>query len=182
MREGRMDGRMDVRTGGRTDVLTDIRSETNIPPQQLRCVWGIITFVPKCTIDNNPALIQIMVWHWPDNKHYLNQWWPALLMHICLTWPQSVNSLASERWCSNSKSMIFKPIKQIGNLGTCSEIALRWMPQTSITRSPYSFRVRLGVWKPILTWLISPYGITRQQWVKLLCDSSVCIISHKTCT
>ena len=26
-------------------------------------------------------------------SHYLNQWWPNLQMHICIIWPQRVNSL-----------------------------------------------------------------------------------------
>ena len=33
----------DGRTDGRTDGQTDGRSETSIPPQQLRCAGGIIS-------------------------------------------------------------------------------------------------------------------------------------------
>ena len=28
-------------------------------------------------------------------SHYLNQWWPSLLMHICITWRQWVKALKS---------------------------------------------------------------------------------------
>ena len=34
-----------------------------------------LKFVPKCLINNIPAVVQIMAWHWPGNNHYLNHWW-----------------------------------------------------------------------------------------------------------
>ena len=34
-----------------------------------------LKFVPKGPINNIPALVQIMAWRRPGDKHYLNQWW-----------------------------------------------------------------------------------------------------------
>ena len=33
-----------------------------------------------------------MAWRRTGTSQYLNQWWPSLLMHICVTRPQRVNS------------------------------------------------------------------------------------------
>ena len=50
-------------------------------------VWILITiwlkFVPKCPIDNNSALVQVMAWRRWAPSHYLNRWWSGLLTHIC---------------------------------------------------------------------------------------------------
>ena len=45
-----------------------------------------LKFVPKGTINNIPMFGTDQA-----TSHYLNQWWPCLLMHICVTWPQWVN-------------------------------------------------------------------------------------------
>ena len=34
-----------------------------------------LKFVAKVQINNIPAWVQIMAWHWPGTSHYLNQWW-----------------------------------------------------------------------------------------------------------
>ena len=44
-----------------------------------------LKFVPKDPIDNNPALVQIMVWRRIATSHYLNQCWPDSLTHLCGT-------------------------------------------------------------------------------------------------
>ena len=44
---------------------------------------NFIEFVPNCPINNKIALVEIMAW-----RHYLNQWEPRVLMHICVTRPQ----------------------------------------------------------------------------------------------
>ena len=41
-----------------------------------------LQLVPKGPINNNLALVQIMLHRWPDASHYQNQWWLTLLMHI----------------------------------------------------------------------------------------------------
>ena len=51
-----------------------------------------LKFVPKGPINNIPSLVQMMAWR-PTGQatsHYLNQWWPSLLLHICVTQPQWV--------------------------------------------------------------------------------------------
>ena len=49
-----------------------------------------LKFVPKGPINNIPALIQIMAWHWPGIKPLPETVMVRLLMHICVTWPQWV--------------------------------------------------------------------------------------------
>ena len=45
------------------------------------------------------TLFQLWFRWWYSNgqvtSHYLNQWRPSLLMHICFTWPQWVNTVRS---------------------------------------------------------------------------------------
>ena len=41
-----------------------------------------LKFVPETSIDNMPALVQVMAWRRQVTNHYLNQCWPSLLMHI----------------------------------------------------------------------------------------------------
>ena len=50
----------------------------------------IITKVP---ISNMPPMLQIMVWHQTGDKHYLNQWWPCVLMHIWIIRTHCENAL-----------------------------------------------------------------------------------------
>ena len=42
-----------------------------------------LKFVPKGTINNNPALVQIMAWHWSGYKPLSEAKMVSLLMHIC---------------------------------------------------------------------------------------------------
>ena len=57
-----------------------------------------LKFVPKCPIDNNPALFQIMAWRQIVTSHYLNQCLPNTLMHIYSTRGRWVNLRSSHRW------------------------------------------------------------------------------------
>ena len=56
-------------------------------------VWTSIQislkFVPKGPIDNISALVQIMAWRRPGNKPLSEPMLIILLMHICITRPQS---------------------------------------------------------------------------------------------
>ena len=54
----------------------------------------------------------------------------SLPTHICVTQPQWVNSLATGRWDSYCKSVIFRLIQK-SSLATCCKIKLRWMPKKS---------------------------------------------------
>ena len=49
-----------------------------------------LKFVPKGLINNNPALVQIMVWRWSGDKPLYEPMLVSLLTHICVTRPQWV--------------------------------------------------------------------------------------------
>ena len=57
-------------------------------------VWILIKiwmkFVPKVWINNIPALVVIMAWHWPGDKPLSEPMMVRLPMHICIIWPQWV--------------------------------------------------------------------------------------------
>ena len=59
--------------------------------------WILLNFslklVPKGTIDNISALVQIMAWRQPGTKPLSEPIMVRLLTHICITQPQWVNSL-----------------------------------------------------------------------------------------
>ena len=49
-----------------------------------------LKFVPKGSINNNPALFQIMAWRRPGDKPLSEPMMVSLLTHICVTLPQWV--------------------------------------------------------------------------------------------
>ena len=51
-----------------------------------------LKFVHGGPINKIPSLVQIMVWHQPGNKPPYDAVMVSILMHICITWPQWVNS------------------------------------------------------------------------------------------
>ena len=95
----------------------------------------------------------------------------------CFTVQQtSADLLAPGRFSSDFKSIIFKLIIQDSTLGTCCENALRWMWQ-NLTKT----EVNIGSCNGLVPhqaashylsqyWpsSMSPYGITRPQWVKFI--------------
>ena len=54
-----------------------------------------LKFVPKGSIDNIPALVQIMAWRRPGDKPLSEPRMVSLPTHICVTRPQWVNPLVS---------------------------------------------------------------------------------------
>ena len=50
-----------------------------------------LKFVPKCLINNNPALVQIMAWCRPGDKPLSKPMMVSLPTHICAIRPQWVN-------------------------------------------------------------------------------------------
>ena len=52
-----------------------------------------LKFVPMCSINNILALVQIMAWSQPGDKPSSEPMMVSLLMHICTTLPQWVNTL-----------------------------------------------------------------------------------------
>ena len=45
-------------------------------------------FVPRGSVNNIPVLVQMIAWCRQVTSHYLNPWYPSLLMHTCVTRPQ----------------------------------------------------------------------------------------------
>ena len=72
----------------------------HFPGDIFKCIfsnWVLINislkFVPKGQINNIPALVQIMAWHRPGHKPLSALMKVNLLIHICITQPQWVNTL-----------------------------------------------------------------------------------------
>ena len=61
-----------------------------------------LKFIAKGSINNNPALFQIMAWRRPGDKPLSEPMMARLLTHICVIRPQWVNSLT----CLNVESSI----------------------------------------------------------------------------
>ena len=59
-------------------------------------VWILIRislkYVPKCFINNNPALVQMMAWRRPGDKPLSEPMMVSLPTHICVIRPQWVNT------------------------------------------------------------------------------------------
>ena len=53
-----------------------------------------LKFLPKCPINNNPALVQIMAWRRSGDKPLSKPMMVSLLTHICVTRPQWVNAIS----------------------------------------------------------------------------------------
>ena len=63
------------------------------------CICILISpkFDPMARSNNKPALVQITTLQ-DVTSHYLNQWWPSLLMmHKCVFWPQWVKPSHNRR-------------------------------------------------------------------------------------
>ena len=54
------------------------------------------SFVPKCPINNKPALVQIMAWCRPGDKPLSEPMMVSLPTHICVARPQWVNPCRAE--------------------------------------------------------------------------------------
>ena len=47
----------------------------------------LLKFIPQGSINNIPALVQIMAWYWPGDKPLTETMMFSLLMHICIIQP-----------------------------------------------------------------------------------------------
>ena len=65
-----------------------------------------LKFVPKGPINNIPALVQIMTWHWPGNKLLSESMMIKLLTHVCVTRPQWVEVFIIDQNDSSSVNKI----------------------------------------------------------------------------
>ena len=73
------------------------RSGHNFADDMFRCVFLIekvwisieisLEFDTKSPINNMPTMVQIMAWRLQATSHYLNQPWPNVLAHLCVTPP-----------------------------------------------------------------------------------------------
>ena len=120
-----------------------------------------------------------------NRQLHLNKFWPSLLMHMCITRLQQVNtlrlrqngchffnSLASGRPGCHFKTAIFNLVLLIGIFTLSNHNALRWVPRD--LTDDKSTLVQVMAWCHQATnhylgqcWpsSMSPYGVTRPQWV-----------------
>ena len=63
-----------------------------------------LKFVPKCPINNIPALVQIMAWRRSGDKPLSEPMMVSLLTHICVTRPQWVKPILTYRQCGPGTS------------------------------------------------------------------------------
>ena len=56
----------------------------------------LLQFLPKCLRDdpigNTSVLVQVKAWRRKATSHYLNQWWPNSVTHICVTRAQCIKA------------------------------------------------------------------------------------------
>ena len=57
----------------------------------------LLKCVPKFPINDKPTVVHIMALHRTGDNHYLSQWWPIVMIPICVTRTQWVNTLAPVR-------------------------------------------------------------------------------------
>ena len=121
-------------------------------------------------INNTPAVVQIMAWSRPGNKPLSE----TMMVSLCVTWPQWVNSLAPGRCGCNLKLVILQLISRIDVLSTC-EIALRWKKQDLTDDKSALAQVMAWCRQATIQYLsqcwpksLSPYGATTPHWVKRL--------------
>ena len=99
-----------------------------------------LKFVPKGSINNIPALVQMMAWRRPGDKPLS---WPMMVnlpMHICITQPQWVNVLGSQ-FISRS-------------------ISPKYLQKTPLFGDSSLMTVRLGVnsWIEMLIYILIHWG------------------------
>ena len=82
-----------------------------------------LKFVPKCPINNIPALVQIMAWRRPGDKPLFEPRMESLLTHICVTRPQWVKSLShtEQRHASICRKLSFQMNPSLFSIG-------KWFP------------------------------------------------------
>ena len=81
-----------------------------------------LKFVPKGSINNIPALVQIMAWRRPGDKPLSEPMLVRIQMHICVTRPQWVKSLQLIWWSGTYNWNQLVPYLQMN----CSDFVWRW--------------------------------------------------------
>ena len=69
---------------------------------------NVLRWMPQNLTDDKSTLVQVMAWRHQATSHYLNQCWLRFSTPHGITRPQWVNSLASERYGGNFKSLILE--------------------------------------------------------------------------
>ena len=120
------------------NTLRPRQNSRHFPDDIFKCiflnenVWILIKislkFVPNGSINNIPALVQIMVWRRPGDKPLSETMMVRLPTHIYVTRPRWVDLLSPRRCGSDLKNIMLKLSTQ-RCLDNCCEIALRWMPK-----------------------------------------------------
>ena len=131
-----------------------------------------LKFVPKGPINDIPALVQIMAWHRPGDKPLSEPMMVILLRHICVTWPQWVNSFFAGICGCHFKYLILIQNSVIDYMTISSGIALWWMPQGHIDDKSILLQVMAWCRQATSHFLSqcwrgskSPLDVTRPQWV-----------------
>ena len=129
-------------------------------------IWHTNSFSNEgCSLDFKDiilsTLIRVMAWCWMATSNYLNQCWLRPVMLYIITRPQGVNSFAPGKFEWNFEYVIFKLILGIDGWGLSCEIALIWMSLDFTDDQSTLVHVVSQCWPRSL----SPYGITRPQWV-----------------
>ena len=101
-----------------------------------------LKFVPKGSITNIPALVQIMAWRRPGASHYLNQWW-IVYWHIYAS--LGLNELITIVCFLVSDNFIQKWPTRFGEISP-------YLKKNSATSTPFSTcahanRVLIGSWE-----------------------------------
>ena len=130
-----------------------------------RTVWWIAAWACSCYSDTAPIL-QVP----PLPQNFANS---LKTQKFNPLHPGLFNSSAPGRCCSNFKSLIWKQLLRITLMSNSSKMPLRWMPETLLYDK--STLVQVMAWCRQATshylsqcWprSLSPYGVTRPQWVK----------------
>ena len=118
-----------------------------------------LKFVPKGPINNIPALVQIMAWCRSGDKPLSEPMMVSLLTHICVTWPQWVNTLRQRQDGHKYADIIFKQIFLNENYCIFIPVPLRFVLNVWVNNKPSLFQIM-----PWLQYCSSPNPYLNQCW------------------
>ena len=95
-----------------------------------------LKFIPKVLINNIPSLVQIMAWRQPGDKPLYEPMMGNSLTHICVTWPQWVNTLRHEQNGHHLADDIFKCIFVNEKVWISIKISLKFVPYSPVNNKP----------------------------------------------
>ena len=151
-----------------------------------------LKLVPKGPITNIPALVQIMDWRRPGDKPLSETMMVRSLTHICVTWPQWVNTLRPRQNGRHFADDTFKRIFLDENIRISIKISLKFVPKGPINNIPAL--VQIMAWRrpgdkslseTMMVRSLTHICVTWPQWVKhFICwngFNSVLLTSIKFC-